>query len=153
MTAKIFSINISRHKGEPKNMVQSGVLKEGHGLEGDAHAGPGHRQVSLLAIEEIEKAEASGGVSDIDFRPGIFAENITTEGFALSKVKAGDRLNIGSEAVLKITQVGKECHSGCSIMRATGHCIMPKSGIFASVEKGGLIKVYDPIVFQKHNHR
>ena len=151
MTAKVFSVNISENKGEPKNMVKSAVLKEGHGFEGDAHAGENSRQVSLLAVEEIEKLEDSLQGKDIDLRPGIFAENITTEGIDLSNVKAGDKMNIGSDVILKVTQIGKECHAGCSILRKAGRCIMPKSGIFAQVEKGGIVRVGDRIALQKQN--
>ena len=144
MNGRIFSINISKQKGIPKDMVTSGELKEGYGLEGDSHGGLGLRQVSLLSIEEIEKAEESNK-SGIDFKPGIFAENITTAELDLSKVKVGDRLVIGKDIVLKVTQRGKECHTGCVVSRQAGNCIMPKQGIFAIVEKGGMIKVHDPI--------
>ncbi len=130
-------------------MVEEGLLKEDYGLEGDVHAGSGDRQVSLLTIEEIEAAEAACTSPDIDFRPGIFAENITTEGFDLSKVKVGDRLMIADSIILKVTQIGKECHSGCQITQHIGKCIMPRQGIFALVEKGGPVKVHDRIALQK----
>lgn len=124
-------------------MVQAGFLREGYGLEGDAHAGSGSRQVSLLAIEEIEQVESSQNHLDID--PGAFAENITTEGIDLLKVKVGDRLAIGKSVVLRVSQIGKECHMGCGIARQIGRCIMPKQGIFTVVEKGGEVKVRDKI--------
>lgn len=145
LRGRIFSINTGVDKGGPKEMVVSGVLREGHGFEGDAHAGPGHRQVSLLAVEDIEKAEAAGGRSDVDFRPGIFAENITTQYLDLSVLRVGDELELGAEAVLKITQIGKECGAPCSVARRAGRCIMPKQGVFASVRKGGSVHVHDAI--------
>ncbi len=143
MTGRIFSINIGSEKGRPKDMVKSAVLKQGYGFEGDAHAGLGLRQVSLLSVEDIEAIENSD--PSIDFRPGIFAENITTSGIDLSKIRIGQKFKIGEEAVLKIEQIGKDCHSGCAIMKETGTCIMPKRGIFASVEAGGMIKIGDRI--------
>ena len=145
MQGRIFSININAEKGEPKKMVASGVLRQGHGLEGDAHAGPGLRQVSMLSIEEIEGAEAVSGACGVDFRPGIFAENITIEYMDLSKLRVGDKIALGEEAVLEISQIGKDCHGGCSVAREAGLCIMPKQGIFATVEKGGAIRVYDMV--------
>jgi MOSC domain-containing protein YiiM len=126
-------------------MVASGVLREGHGLEGDAHAGPGLRQVSLLAIEDIEDAEAASRTRDIDFQPGIFAENITTENVLLSSLRVGDKISLGTDAVLRITQRGKDCHARCSVAEKAGTCIMPERGIFAVVEKGGSIRVHDVI--------
>ena len=145
MTGRIFSINISSRKGEPKKMVQAGFLKEGHGLEGDVHAGSGNRQVSLLAIEEIEQFESGRNNTDVDISPGVFAENITTEGIDLSKVKAGDKFSVGKSVILRVSQIGKECNAGCGISRKIGSCIMPKQGIFAVVEKGGEVKVRDKI--------
>ncbi len=147
MTGRIFSINIGRDKGKPKDVVSSASLKDDYGIEGDAHAGFGKRQVSLLAVEDIEAMEAN--FSSIDFRPGIFAENITTSGICLSRVKIGDRFGLGGEVVLKVEQIGKSCHSGCAIMEEAGCCIMPKKGIFASVEKGGVIKSGDCIKILK----
>jgi len=146
MTGKVFSINIGKEKGKPKEMVRSAVFKVGYGIEGDVHAGGGARQISLLSIEEIEKVEAGSASCDIDFRPGIFAENITTEGIELSKLKNGDMIQIGESVVLKVTQIGKECVSGCHIMKHVGRCIMPKQGVFASVEKGGAVLLHDRIM-------
>ena len=130
-------------------MVRQAEFVEDHGLKGDAHAGQGLRQVSLLSVEEIEKAEASCLKPEIDFHPGIFAENLTIEGLGLSGVRAGDIFHIGDEVILKVTQIGKECSSGCSIAKKIGRCIMPKQGIFAIVEKGGFVKVGDRIRLQK----
>ncbi len=149
MTGKVFSINIGKEKGKPKEMVKSAVFKEGHGIEGDAHAAGGARQVSLLSVEEIEKVEAGSASRGIDFRPGIFAENITTEGIDLSKLKIGARLQVGESVILKVTQIGKECRSACAIMRHVGRCIMPKQGVFASVEKGGVVLLHDRITISR----
>ncbi|MFH0940973.1 MAG: MOSC domain-containing protein [Candidatus Omnitrophota bacterium] len=150
MTGKVFSINIGKEKGKPKDMVKSAVFKEGYGIEGDVHAAGGGRQVSLLSIEEIEKVEMAGSASrDIDFRPGIFAENITTEGIDLSKLKIGASLQVGESVVLKVTQIGKECVSGCHIMQHVGRCIMPKQGVFASVENGGTVNLHDNITLSR----
>jgi MOSC domain-containing protein YiiM len=131
---EILSLNISREKGTPKSPVPSLVLITDHGIEGDAHAGPGKRQVSLLADEDIaimrEKLET--------ISPGDFAENITTRGIDLASLPVGTELRIG-EAVLEISQIGKECHSGCAIREKTGDCVMPRRGVFAVVLQGGEI--------------
>lgn len=153
MTGRVFSINISETKGGPKKMVRSVFLKEDFGIEGDAHAGPGLRQVSLLSIEEIEKAEEGRPPSEIELQPGIFAENITTQDVDFSRVKVGDTLMIGEDAVLRISQIGKDCSNPCSIGRSLGECIMPKQGIFATVEKGGEVKVHDRIRFAARTAR
>jgi MOSC domain-containing protein YiiM len=150
MQGRVFSINVNSVKGEPKNMVASGVLVENRGLEGDAHAGPGLRQVSLLAIEDIEDAEAASGECGVDFRPGIFAENITTEHVDLSALRVGDRIALGDEAIINITQIGKDCHGLCSVAQKAGRCIMPKQGIFATVEKSGTVRVHDVIRIVKN---
>lgn len=146
MTGRVFSINISKEKGIPKEMVSSCILRAGFGIEGDAHAGSGKRQVSLLSIEAIEKFESEASKKGVEIRPGIFAENITTEGIALEKLKVGDRLSAGDNITLKVTAIGKECHSGCSITRSVGRCIMPKQGVFAEVEAGGALKIHDKIM-------
>jgi len=132
-TFEVLSVNVSRAKGTPKTPVASAVLVENHGLEGDAHAGPGERQVSLLAIESIEKMRHAGTL-----KPGDFAENITTRGVRLHELPVGTRLFIG-EAQLEITRIGKECHTGCAVMRRVGACIMPVEGVFARVVRGGRI--------------
>ena len=138
---KIKAVCSSRHKGTPKTDVGSGVLKEGFGLEGDAHGGDWHRQVSLLSVEQIKTMEDKG----LDVRPGIFAENITTEGFDLDAVVIGDRLKIGDSAMVEITQIGKECHTRCAIYHTVGECIMPEKGIFAKVVRDGTIAVGDAV--------
>jgi molybdenum cofactor synthesis domain-containing protein len=144
----ICSVNISEHIGTVKKPVSVIELLE-QGIRGDAHAGPWNRQVSLLGMESIRKfsAEASR-----DFKPGEFAENITTEGLTLWNLHPLDRLVCG-EVELEITQIGKECHgSGCSIFQEVGNCVMPKEGIFARVIRPGILKAgdwfdYQPKVF------
>ena len=149
MTARIFSINIGEKKGEAKKMVRCATLKKDFGITGDAHAGLGLRQVSFLSIEELEKAEYVHRGKGIEFLPGIFAENITTEGIDLSRLEVGDRLFVGEGAVLRVEQIGIDCRMPCRIGRVLGVCLMPKKGIFASVETGSAIKVYDRIRLQK----
>ncbi len=131
---KILSLNISEKKGEQKIPIEKASLKIDHGIVGDAHAGTWHRQISLLANEDIESMRGNG----IDLEYGDFAENITTEGIVLHELPIGTRLNIDS-AVLEITQIGKECHHGCAIYTAVGDCVMPRRGIFAKVIEQGEI--------------
>jgi MOSC domain-containing protein YiiM len=143
--AKVVAVSSSKTKGVRKENIGQAVLKNGYGLEGDAHADSGwHRQVSLLAIESIEKARRMG----YDVHPGDFAENITSQGIELCSLPIGTRLNIGAEIVLEISQIGKECHTGCAIFKQTGKCIMPKEGVFAKVIQGGVINTGDDIVVQ-----
>ena len=144
---KIFSINISAAKGVPKTGIQRAVLVKGRGIEGDAHAAPGTRQVSLLSAESVRsQAElARAKNSGIEIRAGIYAENITTEGVDLAALKVKDRLKAGKTAVLEISQIGKECHSRCEIYHKVGDCIMPREGVFAEVVSGGEIAVGDTI--------
>ncbi len=130
----ILSINVSKKTGTKKTPVPAAVLREGHGIVGDAHAGDWHRQVSLLAEEDIRGMRGRG----IEIGYGDFAENITTAGIDLGSLPVGTRLAIG-QALLEITQIGKECHSGCAIFRAVGDCVMPRRGVFARVIHGGEI--------------
>ena len=140
--SKIIAVSRSEHKGTKKINVLEGVLKENYGLVGDAHAdGCTHRQVSLLAIESIEKMRRLG----FTIGPGDFAENLTSEGIDLVSLPIGTRLSIGKEIVLEISQIGKECHTGCAIFRQIGKCIMPKEGVFAQVVHGGLVRAGDSI--------
>ena len=135
---EILSLNVSREKGTTKSPVPRVRLVPGLGIEGDAHAGPGLRQVSLLADEDIETMR----VRLSSLRPGDFAENITTRGVDLAALPVGTRLRIG-ETVLEISQIGKECHSGCAIREKTGDCVMPRRGVFAVVVVGGEITSED----------
>jgi len=144
--ARIIAVCRSEKKGTKKESVAEGVLKENYGLVGDAHADCcTHRQVSLLAIESINKMRNSG----FDIGPGDFAENLTTEGTDLVSLPIGTRLSIGKEAILEVTQIGKECHTGCAILRQTGKCIMPKEGVFTRIIRGGLVKDGDQIRIEK----
>lgn len=129
---EILSLNISREKGIPKTPVPRIILLVEGGIEGDAHSGPGARQVSLLADEDIDTMREKLDT----LSPGDFAENITTRGIDLPSLPVGTRLMIG-DAVLEISQIGKECHSGCAIREQTGDCVMPRRGVFARVIKGG----------------
>jgi len=134
--AYVEAVCLSHRKGIVKKEQDQVSVRENWGIEGDAHAGDWHRQVSLLAGESIDT------VKEIlpTLKNGAFAENIITRGLDLSSLKIGDRLQIGAEVVLEITQVGKECHnSGCAIKKATGDCIMPREGIFAQVIQGGTL--------------
>ena len=144
--AKVVSVNISERKGTIKVPIDKGYFKENHGLEGDAHAGNWHRQVSLLAKESIDKMKAMG-LNDLDM--GDFAENITTEGIELFTLPIGTVLKVGDEVVLEISQIGKKCHEGCEIKKLTGDCIMPREGVFAKVLKGGFVKAGDEIELVK----
>jgi MOSC domain-containing protein YiiM len=136
ITFKIVSINTSKDKGEKKTPVESVRLIENMGIEGDAHAGSAHRQVSLLAIESIDEIRTQV----LDAGPGDFAENITTEGIELASLPIGTRLALGDEIQLEVTQIGKECHDRCAIFEQAGDCVMPREGIFARVIKGGMLK-------------
>ena len=141
MKGTVVSVNISEKKGTPKTQVNPGVLIENFGLEGDAHAGKWHRQVSLLGVESIEKAK--NGPTD-GLCHGVFAENITTEGIELYTLPVGTRLKVG-EAEIEISQIGKECHEGCAISKLVGQCVMPREGVFAVVLKGGKVFAGDEI--------
>lgn len=138
---KVLSINMSEKKGVIKKPIKEGLFIENFGLKDDAHSGNWHRQVSLLAIESFHKMENQGieGLS-----PGVFAENITTEGIVLHDLPIGTRLAIG-ETIQEVTQIGKECHTGCAISKQVGKCVMPKEGIFTKVIKGGIIREGDTI--------
>ena len=137
----IKAVNISAEKGVVKIPVESAVLIEEFGIEGDAHAGFAHRQISLLAQESVDKMIAMGvtGLTE-----GVFAENLTTEGLELYTLPVGTKLRIG-ETLHEVSQIGKECHHGCAIKQQVGMCIMPKEGIFTRVLKGGTIKAGDEI--------
>jgi len=138
---KVVSIAISKKKGTRKVRVDHATLVQGHGLEGDAHAGQWHRQVSFLASESIEKAKKSG----LDVTFGDFAENIATSGIDWQNIPLGTEVRLGGSAIVKITQIGKECHNKCAIYYAAGDCIMPREGVFARVLKEGKIFCGDMI--------
>lgn len=140
-SGSVLRISISPRKGRKKDNVPSARLVAGSGLEGDAHAGPWNRQVSLLPHESFEKL----GALAKRLRPGDFAENITTRGIDLSTVRIGDRIRVGRDARLEVTQIGKTCHEACAIRKTAGDCIMPREGIFARVLDGGTIRPGDPV--------
>jgi len=136
MEGKIVALSVSKKKGIPKTNVPNVELVSEWGIEGDIHGGKWHRQVSFLAMESIQKMREKG----LKVRPGAFAENITTEFIDLPNLNVGDTVEIG-DAVLQITQIGKECHTRCAIYYKAGDCVMPREGIFAKVLKGGKIGV------------
>ena len=141
MSGKVVAVNISPKKGTRKTNVGTSCLLPGRGLKDDAHAGPGNRQVSLLAMESIEKMVRLG----LKVGPGDFAENITTQGLDLLKLPLGTRFQIGEHTLLEVTQIGKVCHTRCAIYYQAGDCVMPKEGIFTEVVVGGDIRVGDEI--------
>lgn len=143
---KVISVNISESKGTIKTPVEKINLKKDHGIIGDAHAGNWHRQVSLLAVESLDKMRSKLP----ELKPGDFAENIMTEGVELHLLPVGTVLDIGN-CQLEVTQIGKECHKGCQIRTITGECIMPTEGIFAIVKKEGCIYPGDEIKIQSTN--
>lgn len=141
---KIVAICISENKGTEKIVVESGNLIENFGLEKDAHGGNWHRQISLLEIEKIEDFNKKGG--NVDF--GAFGENLIVQGIDLKNLAVGSILQIG-DALLEITQKGKQCHHHCKIYYRVGDCIMPREGVFAKVLKGGVIFPNDRIKITK----
>ncbi len=140
MNGTIRAICVSERRGTAKHEVSAAQLRENWGIDSDAHGGRWHRQVSLLALEEIEAFRQRG--AQVDF--GAFGENLVVEGFQLTTLPVGTRFRIG-EALLELTQIGKECHSHCAIYQQVGDCIMPRKGVFCQVLRGGPIRVGDPI--------
>ncbi len=136
----VVTVNVSAAKGERKKPVAEAVLKQEHGIVGDAHAGDWHRQVSLLAQESIDKMVAKG----LDVGPGDFAENITTSGIEVYSLPIGTTLGMG-ETLVRVTQIGKECHSHCAIYQQAGDCVMPREGIFVRVLRGGRVAPGDAV--------
>jgi MOSC domain-containing protein YiiM len=137
----VVAVSVSDRKGVVKENVPEIRLVVEQGVAGDAHAEGGKRQVSLLALESIDKMRAAGA----QVKPGDFAENITTRGLAVDHLPVGTRLRIGVEAELTITQIGKTCHAGCAIRELVGDCIMPREGVFAQVDKAGAVRPGDII--------
>ena len=133
---KIAAICISKQRGTQKEPVPSARLLPDYGMEGDAHAGNWHRQVSLLSLEKIKEFRKRG--ADVDY--GAFGENLVVEGIDFASLPVGSRLQAG-EVVLEITQIGKACHQHCAIYHAVGDCIMPREGVFARVVHGGVLEV------------
>lgn len=135
---KVIAICKSEKKGTAKQMINKANLIEDFGMEGDAHAGKWHRQISLLALEKIEDFNKRGG--EVNF--GDFGENLVISGIELNKLPIGQRIIVG-DTELEVTQIGKECHDKCEIFYRVGQCIMPTNGIFTKVIRGGTIKVGD----------
>lgn len=141
MRGEIIAVCISKRKGTQKENIETCYVKKGHGLDGDAHAGS-NREVSLLAQESIKR-------SGLKVKYGDFGENLTTSGIELNELPIGTKLSIGKEALLRVTQIGKECEKPCAIYYQTGDCIMPKEGIFAKVLKSGRVSIGDKIEVAK----
>jgi len=141
--AVVKAVCVSGKKGTIKIPVAEITLRAMYGIEGDAHAGDWHRQVSLLGAESVDKLrQALPGLS-----PGVFAENILTEGLKLYELPVGTRLRVGC-ALLEITQIGKECHADCEIKVKTGDCVMPREGVFAIVIEGSVVRAGDAVVVE-----
>ncbi len=143
MKMRITSLAISKNKGTIKKTVKTATLIKNHGFKGDAHAGDWHRQVSFLSQENIDAANRQG--LDVSF--GDFAENIASLGVDWKTIPVGRKVQLGREAIVEISQIGKTCHKKCAIYHRTGDCIMPKEGVFAKVIKGGTLKINDEIKF------
>ena len=141
---RVRSVNVSEKKGVQKKPVDAVTLVVEHGIEDDAHAGPWHRQVSLLADESAQKMRDAGGDVDV----GDFGENITTEGIRVCDLPVGARLRLGP-ALVEVTQIGKECHAHCAIYHQVGDCVMPREGIFVRVLEAGEVKAGDDIFVEK----
>lgn len=139
---RILAVSISEKKGEKKHNIERASLIKDYGIENDAHAGDWHRQVSLLAIESIEKIRKAG----IDVNPGDFAENLTTEGIRLWEIPVGEKIRIGQSVLAEVTQIGKECHDHCAIFHQVGDCVMPREGIFVRILEGGEIRPGDEVL-------
>ena len=141
---KIIGICISEKRGTAKHEIEEAILAKDWGIQGDAHAGHWHRQVSLLSYEKIEEFRKKGA----DIELGAFGENLIVSGYDFRNLAVGTRFQCG-EAVLEMTQIGKECHSHCEIYKVVGDCIMPREGVFAKVLQGGTIKVGDELVMEE----
>ena len=144
---RVTAVCTSPEKGMRKKNIGSAKLLVDFGLEGDAHGGPWHRQVSMLAQESIDKMCAKG----LDVGPGDFAENLTTEGIDLVALPIGTHIKIGQEVIGEVTQIGKECHHGCAIRQQAGDCVMPREGIFIKVVQQGTVTVGDEIAVLKRS--
>ena len=145
--SRVLAVCISERKGTAKQPVTEISLREGYGIEGDAHAGNWHRQISLLATESAEPMRKL--LSELP--AGAFAENILTEGIELKTLPVGARLRLG-QTLLEVTQIGKECHADCAIRRQVGDCVMPREGIFTVVIVGGTVRPGDPIIVEENEH-
>jgi molybdopterin adenylyltransferase len=143
---RVVSVNVATAKGVAKDPQARVTLVAGYGVEHDAHAGPWHRQISLLARESIDTMRSLGA----DVGPGAFAENVTTEGISVRDLPIGARLQLGP-ALVEVTQIGKECHDRCAIYAQVGDCVMPREGVFARVLEGGEVEPGDSIVIERRS--
>jgi MOSC domain-containing protein YiiM len=141
----IVSVNTSLKKGQIKRPAAGVELRAGRGIEGDAHKDYGHRQVSLLAIEDIEAQKERTGAAAVALGPGAFAENLTTRGIDLAALAIGDELVIAGTVRLRVSQIGKDCHTKCAVFHLVGDCIMPARGIFCEVLSDGAVRPGDGI--------
>jgi molybdopterin adenylyltransferase len=135
MNGKLLAVCLSKKKGTQKEKVERATLRAGHGIEGDAHAGPWHRQISILSESDIDGMRQKG----LELAPGAFAENLVVDGLNLIELGLGSRLRVGAKAELSVSQIGKVCHSHCAIYSQAGDCIMPRVGLFARCVEGGEI--------------
>ena len=143
---KIIAVCWSEKKGTVKEPIAEGIIQKDFGLVGDAHADcNAKRQVSLMSLESINRMRSQG----YPVVPGSFAENLTTEGIDIVSLPIDTELCVGQDVVLKVTQIGKECHTGCAIFQQVGKCIMPKEGVFTKVIRGGRVKSGDEIKVKK----
>ena len=141
---KIIAVCTSPEKGTQKQNVGSALLVEDWGIQGDAHAGKWHRQVSLLSYDRVEEFRTRGA----QVEPGAFGENLRVEGFDFKSLPVGTRFGCNG-AVLELTQIGKQCHAHCQIYRQVGDCIMPREGVFTRVLRGGVVRVGDELTILK----
>ncbi len=144
---EIVALSVSARRTVRKTNVPRVEVVAEHGIVGDAHAGPWHRQVSLLSLESVESMQRRG----LDVKPGDFAENITVAGLDLPSLPIGTRLELGDAVVGEVTQIGKECHTRCAIYYQAGDCVMPREGIFIRILQGGELKVSDIVRVAKLN--
>jgi MOSC domain-containing protein YiiM len=144
MKGKVVSVNISDKKGEKKHGIGKCKVIKDFGLENDAHGGFMHRQISLLSTASIQKMRDKGA----DVGSGDFAENLTIEGIDLPSLPVGTTMKIGEGLLVRVTQIGKECHSHCAIFQQVGDCVMPREGIFVEVLSDGEVAVGDEIEVQ-----
>jgi len=143
-SGSVVAISISSKRGTKKTNIESAILKENYGIDGDAHAGDWERQISFLDFSSVQKMQGRG----MEINPGDFAENITTKSISFAEAKIGDIMKIGERVRICITKKGKTCHNRCEIYNTVGDCIMPKEGVFGRVLSGGAIKVGDSVFWE-----
>ena len=140
---KITGICISEKRGVQKHLITEANIVCDWGIEGDAHGGKWHRQISLLSYDKIEAFRARGA----EVEDGAFGENVIVQGIDFRNLPVGTRLKC-NDVLLEMTQIGKECQHGCQIFQKMGECIMPKNGVFSRVFKGGVIRVGDEMTYE-----